>query len=144
MSARKDDPAVRDRRRHMRYPIAFRAIVHWNSHFAFVQVADIANGGLRLIGDYLPDEGTHVRVGARSLDEEGQVIWRTQHSCGIMLSRTIDALRVVRANCRPGIQQEVPDQPLEEVASGDVAGRVGFIFDNVESAWAFVQTAGRH
>lgn len=144
MSARKDEPPSDDRRSHMRYPIAFRAIVHWNAHFAFVQVADIANGGLRLIGDYLPEEGSHVRIGARSLDEEGQVIWRTPHSCGLMLSRTIDALRVVRANCRHGLQQTIPDTPLEEIGSGDVAGQTAFLFDDAESARAFVQAVGRH
>lgn len=144
MSARKNVLPVEDRRLHMRYPIAFRAIVHWSDHFAFVEVADIANGGLRLIGDYLPNIGSHVRIGARSLDEEGQVIWRTHHACGIMLSQSIDALRVVRANCRPGIQQAIPDQPLAEVASGDVAGRAGFIFDTAESARAFLQASSRH
>lgn len=144
MSARKDEPPAGDRRRNMRYPIAFRAIVHWSSHFAFVQVADIANGGLRLIGDYLPEEGHHVRIGARQLDEQGQVIWRTPHSCGVMLSQAIDALRVVRANCRSGIQQAIPDEPLNEVAVRDVAGRAEFLFEDAERARAFLQAAGRH
>lgn len=144
MSARKNVLPVEDRRLHMRYPIAFRAIVHWSDHFAFVEVADIANGGLRLIGDYLPNIGSHVRIGARSLDGEGQVIWRTHHACGVMLVQSIDALRVVRANCRLGIQQAIPDQPLEEVASGDVAERAGFVFDTADSARAFLQASSRH
>ncbi len=144
MPAPQDGSPVEDRRRYMRYPIAFRAIVHWSNHFAFVEVADIANGGLRLIGDYLPNLGGHVQIGARSLAVEGQVIWRTRDGCGIMLAQTIDALRVVRANCRLGLQQTIPDQPLAEVASSDVAGRAGFIFDNAESARAFLQAAGRH
>lgn len=144
MPAGKDEPSSGDRRSHMRYPIAFRAIVHWSNHYAFVQVADIANGGLRVIGDFLPGMGSHVRIGARSLDAEGQVIWRTPHSCGLMLSQAVDALRVVRANCRPGIQQAIADGPLQEIGSADLAGSITSLFGNAERARDFVQAYTRH
>lgn len=142
MSARKDEPPSGDRRVHMRFPITFRAIANWSRHFAFVQIADIANGGLRLIGDSLPVEGTHVRIGARSLDTDGQVIWRTPHSCGVMLSRPIDALRVVRANCKPGIQQALGDAPLSTIRAGDLADRLDAMFESRERAQAFVRWTG--
>lgn len=143
MSARKDEPQTRDRRSHMRYPISFRAVLQWDAQFAFVRVADIANGGIRLIGDDLPKLGSTVRVGARSLDEQGRVIWRTAHSCGIMFPRSIDALRVVRANCRPGMQQAMPDTPLQKVTAQAIEGSADGIFEDAESARAFFQAGIR-
>lgn len=85
----------------VRFPTDFRAILHWSGDLASVEIADIANGGIRLIGTHLPNVGARVQIRAKSLDEHGYVMWRTQHSCGIMLERRINALAVVRANCFP-------------------------------------------
>ena len=85
----------------IRFPTDFRATLHWSSEIVSVEIADIANGGIRLIGERLPMIGAKVQVRAKGLDEQGYVMWRTAHSCGIMLERRINALAVVRANCFP-------------------------------------------
>lgn len=73
----------------------------WADNVAPVEVADIADNGMRFIGRELPGIGTAVRVLAKGLDERGRVVWRTAHSCGVRLAHRISALAVVRANCFP-------------------------------------------
>jgi len=103
-----------DVRSDIRFPTDFRAVLHWDGNFASVEIADIANGGMRFIGRYLPAVGVAVRIGAKGLDEKGRVTWRTDHSCGVMLDREINALAVVRANCFPPSRS--PDKlPLDSI-----------------------------
>ncbi len=101
-------------RRDIRFPTDFKAMLNWGENFASVEVADIADNGVRLIGLYLPDVGTAVRIGAKGLDEKGRVTWRTRHSCGLMLARRVNALAVVRANCFPPRESE----SLKRAATG--------------------------
>ena len=95
----------------IRFPTDFRATLHWRGHEDSVEIADIADGGVRLIGERLPPVGAGVRISAKGLDEQGLVMWRTAHSCGIMLANRINALAVVRANC-------FPTRPTADMQSG--------------------------
>lgn len=93
----------------IRFPTDFRAALHWGGNIDSVEIADIADNGLRLIGERLPAVGAGVRVCAKGLDEQGLVTWRTAHSCGIILANRINALAVVRANCFPSRPAAVHD-----------------------------------
>ncbi|WP_349356862.1 PilZ domain-containing protein [Sphingobium nicotianae] len=100
-----------DIRRYIRFPTDFRAVLHWDDEFAAVEIADISDGGIRFIGNELPAVGSIVRIGARNLDERGRVMWRTRHGCGVLLTRRINALSVVRANCFPTPRREGRERP---------------------------------
>ncbi len=126
-------------RREMRFPTNFRAILSWDENYAFVRVADIANCGLRLIGDYLPVSGERVRIGARGMNESGLVIWRTEHGCGIVLHDRIDALRVVRSNCFPLGRPIAREALLGAIRPNLLAERLLDTFPNEESALAFLR-----
>ena len=126
-------------RRDMRFPTNFKAILSWGDNYAFVQVADIANCGLRLIGNYLPNQGERVRIGARGMNESGMVIWRTEHGCGIVLHERINALRVVRSNCFPGSRRIAKELPLGAIRPHVLAERLLDTFPNEETALAFLR-----
>lgn len=129
-------------RREMRFPTNFKAILSWEENYAFVQVADIANCGLRLIGDYLPLVGQRVRVGARGMNESGLVIWRTEHGCGIVLHQPIDALFVVRSNC---FDRHIGKAtPLGAIRPNVLAERLLDTFPNEETALAFLRESPAH
>lgn len=83
----------------IRFPTDFRAILHWGDNFSCVQVANIANSGMRFIGRVLPEQNEKVRVSAKGLEIEGRVVWRTADSCAVVLEHAINSLAVVRANC---------------------------------------------
>jgi hypothetical protein len=117
-----------DVRSDIRFPTDFRAVLHWEENFASVEIADIANGGIRFIGRYLPAVGVAVRIGAKGLDEKGRVAWRTDHSCGVMLERQIDALGVVRANCFPPSRSGPDKLPLDSIPDAALAETLISIF----------------
>jgi len=99
-----------DYRADIRFPTRFRALLHWDENFASVEVADIADGGAMVIGTYLPEVGARVRIVAKSLDEAARVRWRAGGRCGLLLSHSVRALAVVRANCFVrGRNQEPPN-----------------------------------
>jgi hypothetical protein len=123
----------------MRFPTNFRAILSWDDNYAFVQVADIADCGLRLIGDDLPVSGQRVRIGARGMNESGLVVWRSDHSCGIVLHEPINALRVVRSNCFPVGRRIGKDMPLGAIKPDVLAERLLETFANEETAFAFLR-----
>lgn len=99
------DHAIRESfhgiRSEVRFPTEFPATLHWDEGRETVEIADISNSGIRLVGERLPERHTDVRICADGLDELGRVMWRTAHACGVMLTNRIDALAVVRANCFP-------------------------------------------
>lgn len=126
-------------RSEMRFPTNFRAILSWDDNYAFVQVADIADCGLRLIGDDLPVSGQRVRIGARGMNESGLVVWRSDHSCGIVLHEPINALRVVRGNCFPTGRRIAKEMPLGAIRPAVLAERLLETFPNEETALAFLR-----
>jgi hypothetical protein len=133
-------------RSEMRFPTNFKAILSWDENYAFVQVADIADCGLRLIGDDLPVTGRRVRIGARGMNESGLVVWRSEHSCGIVLHEPINALRVVRSNCFPTGRRIGKEVPLGAIRPALLAERLLETFPTEETALAFLrgstETAG--
>jgi hypothetical protein len=126
-------------RSEMRFPTNFKAILSWDDNYAFVQVADIANCGLRLIGESLPVSGQRVRIGARGMNESGLVVWRSEHSCGIVLHESINALRVVRSNCFPAGRRIGKEMPLGTIRPNVLAERLLETFPNEETALAFLR-----
>ncbi len=90
---------------------------------------------LRLIGDYLPNTGERVRIGARGMNESGMVVWRTEHGCGIVLHERIDALLVVRSNCFPSGARLGKEMPLGAIRPNILAERLLDTFPSEEAAW---------
>jgi hypothetical protein len=132
--------ALDGKRGDLRFPVDFRAIAHWGNRFAVVRVTDIADSGMRLAGECLPNEGQAMRIGARGLDESAIVAWRNENECGIALSRRIDTMRIVRANCRPGTSKLAQDRPLGAIMRYELASRLVETFQDEESAIAFMRT----
>lgn len=126
-------------RHEMRFPTNFKAILSWDNSYAFVQVADIADYGIRLIGDDLPLSGQRVRIGARGLNQTGLVVWRSEHGCGIVLHETINALRVVRSNCFPAGRRIGKEVPLGTIRPAMLAERLLETFPTEETAMAFLR-----
>ncbi|MBO9670006.1 MAG: hypothetical protein J7485_05775 [Sphingobium sp.] len=132
------DKTFRSVRRETRCPTNFRAILHWDDTYAFVQVADIANNGFRLIGECLPYAGARVRIGAKGLNASGLVVWRTEQSCGAVLHEPINALRVVRHNTS-ALARRVQREPLDAIHIEVLAERVLDTFHTEDSAMAFLR-----
>jgi hypothetical protein len=126
-------------RREMRFPTNFKAILSWDNNYAFAQVADIADCGLRLIGDDLPVSGQRVRIGARGLNQTGLVVWRSEHGCGLVLHEPINALRVVRSNCFPAGRRIGKEVPLGAIRPAMLAERLLETFPTEETALAFLR-----
>lgn len=130
-------------RRETRFPTNFRAILHWNDTYAFVQVADIANNAFRLIGECLPYAGTQVRIGAKGLNASGLVVWRTEQSCGAVLYEPINALRVVRHNTS-ALTRRIQREPLDAIQIEVLAERMLDTFHTEDSAMAFLRGSSVH
>ncbi len=97
--AEADHKSYHHLRSDIRFPTDFKAVLHWGDNFSCVQVANIASSGMRFIGRALPEQDDKVRVAANGLEVAGRVVWRTPHSCAVVLEQAIDPLAVVRANC---------------------------------------------
>jgi hypothetical protein len=123
----------------IQFPTNFRAVLTWGSKFAAVQVADIANCGLRVIGDCLPETHTRVRIGARGLNGHGVALWRTPNSCGIRLDERIEALRVVRCNAAPANREVARDEQLDAIRREKLAEQLLDLFQTIDGAKAFLR-----
>jgi len=133
--AEADPQSYHHLRSDVRFPTDFRAVLHWDDNFSCVQVANIASSGMRLIGRLLPKQNERVRVAANGLEVCGRVVWRTPHSCAVILEQSIDPLAVVRANCfarHLGAKDKLPldriapnVEPCKIDGSAAVAARAG-------------------
>ncbi|MBB3983533.1 hypothetical protein GGR44_003224 [Sphingobium fontiphilum] len=85
-----------ERRRDPRYVADINGRLLWDGMNQPVNIVDISRYGALLDSRYPPPVGTRVTLIADGLERTGTVIWLGVDQCGILLSRAVEPLRVIR------------------------------------------------
>lgn len=86
----------RERRREARYITQIECRLLWEGVNQPVTIRDISHYGALVNGRYLPPVGTRATLIAEGLETTGTIIWLGVDQCGILLSRMIEPLSVIR------------------------------------------------